>query len=105
MAITRSVAVVVLALALSACATGWVKPGASEQDLAADQAVCEQEADAEFAMGSRFKQWSVAIDKQGAYDRCMIAHGWRDKNGRIASTEPRTATRTDPPLYLPGYSR
>ena len=105
MTITRNLAVVALAFALSACAMGWVKPGASEQDLAADQATCEREADAEFAMGSRLKQLTVAVDKRGAYDRCMIAHGWRDKNGRVASTESRTATRNEPPLYLPGYSR
>lgn len=105
MTITSRVAVAALTLALSACATGWVKPGSSEQDLVTDKASCEQEADAAFATGGRLQAVTSAVDKRGAFDRCMIARGWRDKEGRIASTAPRSATPASGPLYLPGYSR
>ena len=105
MAITRSIAVVALALALSACATKWVKPGAGEQDLLADQSSCEQDAEAAFANdGGRLKALTTKIDKKGAFERCMIGRGWRDKDGRITSVQAAPATRSQP-LYLPGYSR
>jgi hypothetical protein len=106
MAITRSIAVVAVALALSACATKWVKPGAGEQDLLADQTSCEQDAEAAFANdGSRLKALTTKLDKKGAFERCMIARGWRDKDGKIASVQATPAARSTQPLYLPGYSR
>ena len=105
MTVTRSVATIALALALSACATKWVKPGASEQDLLADRANCERDAEAAFAnVDGRLERLSSKIDKQGFFDRCMIAQGWRDRDGKITSVQATPATRSDP-LYLPGYSR
>ena len=105
MAITRTIAVVGLTLALSACATKWVKPGASEQDLLADQSYCESDAEAAFARGGPLQNLSSKIDKKGAFERCMIGRGWRDKEGRITSVQAAPAARTSQPLYLPGYSR
>ena len=99
----RNVIVVALALSLSACATKWVKAGSTEQDLLTDQAYCEQDADSAFAMRGRLEALANALDKRGYFERCMIAHGWRDKDGQIASVQP--STRNDPPLSLPGYSR
>ncbi len=105
MTIKRSLAVVALAIALSACATKWVKPGAGEQDLLADQSSCEQDAEAAFANGGGpLQNLSSKLDKRGYFDRCMIAHGWRDDEGRMATVQATPATRSDP-LYLPGYSR
>ena len=106
MAITRRIAVVALALALSACATKWVKPGAGEQDLLADQSYCEREAEAAFAnVNGRLERLASNLDRRGAYDRCMIAQGWRDREGRVASVQTPPASARSEPLYLPGYSR
>ena len=106
MTINRSILVVALAIALSACATKWVKPGAGEQDLLADQSSCEQDAEAAFANGgSRLQALNTKLDKKGAFERCMIGRGWRDKDGRITSVQATPAARSSQPLYLPGYSR
>jgi hypothetical protein len=104
MKIARRIAVVALALALSACATKWVKPGSSEQDLLTDQSECEADAEAAFATQGRLQNIAASVDKRGFFERCMIAHGWRDKDGKIASARAPFASRTQP-LYLPGYSR
>lgn len=72
------ISVVALALALPACATKWERAGATQQDLAADQAFCENAAENEFAgmEQGRLQGWASSLDKRGAFERCMIAHGW-----------------------------
>jgi hypothetical protein len=77
----QRVAVVALALAISACATQWEKPGTTAQDLASDQAFCENAAENAFAKmdEGRLQGWASALDKRGAFERCMIARGWGTK--------------------------
>ena len=77
----QRVAVVALALATSACATQWEKPGSTRQDLTTDQAVCENAAENEFSKRDegRLQGWATALDKRGYFERCMIAHGWGTK--------------------------
>jgi hypothetical protein len=71
-------AVVALALATSACATQWERPSSTQQDLATDQAFCEITAENAFANmdEARLHGWASALDKRGAFERCMIARGW-----------------------------
>ena len=70
-------AVVALALATSACAAQWERPGSTQQDLATDQAFCENAAENAFYMDEgRLQGWASALDKRGAFERCMIARGW-----------------------------
>ena len=77
----RRVAVVALALALSACATEWERPGSTQQDLATDQAFCENATETEFSNRDegRLQGWSTSLDKRGYFERCMIARGWGTK--------------------------
>jgi hypothetical protein len=78
MRFVQTVTVAALALALCACATKWEKPGSTQQDLAADQAFCENAAENEYANRDegRLQSWATSLDKRGFYERCMIAHGW-----------------------------
>jgi hypothetical protein len=71
-------AVAALALAISACATQWDRPGSTEEDLASDRAFCENAAENEFAgmEEGRLQGWATALDRRGAFERCMMAHGW-----------------------------
>ena len=77
----QTVSVAALALALSACAAKWEKPGSTQQDLAADQAFCENAAASEYGNRDegRLQSWTTSLDKRGFYERCMIAHGWGAK--------------------------
>ena len=77
----QRIAVVALALASSACATQWERPGSTAQDLAADQAFCENAAENAFAKmdEGRLQGWASALDKRGAFERCMMARGWGTK--------------------------
>ena len=81
MRFTQTVTVAVLALALSACAAKWEKPGSTQQDLAADQGLCEKSAENEYANRDegRLQGWVTSLDKRGFYERCMIAQGWGTK--------------------------
>jgi hypothetical protein len=74
----QRIAVVALALASSACATQWERPGSTREDLATDQEFCETTAKDEFANRDegRLQGWATALDRRGAYERCMMAHGW-----------------------------
>ena len=74
----QGIAVAVLALAASGCATKWERSGATSQDLAADRAFCENTAEKAFADRDegRLRAWETALDKRGAFERCMMAHGW-----------------------------
>lgn len=107
MNIVRNVAVVALALAASACATKWVKPGATEQELAQDQARCEIDTENEFADATRgVKALGSYVDRRGYLERCMIARGWRDKATQTANVQaPPPASDTELPLRFPVYSR
>lgn len=77
----QRVAVVALALASSACAAQWERPGSTQQDLATDRAFCENAAENEFANRDegRLQGWATSLDKRGAFERCMIARGWGTK--------------------------
>ena len=77
----QRVGAVALALATSACAKQWEKPGSTVQDLTTDQAVCENAAENEFSNRDegRLQGWATSFDKRGYFERCMIAHGWGTK--------------------------
>jgi hypothetical protein len=77
----QRIAVVALALAASACATEWERPGSTAQDLAADQAFCENATETEFSRRDegRLQGWASSLDKRGYFERCMIARGWGTK--------------------------
>jgi hypothetical protein len=107
MKIIRSVAVIAFALALSACATKWAKPGAGEQELAQDQARCEQDTENEFADATGgLKGLGSYVDRRGYFERCMIIRGWRDRATQTADVQaPSPSSETDLPLRFPVYSR
>jgi hypothetical protein len=105
MNLIRRAAVVALALASAACATDWIKPGASEQELLADKGSCEREAENEYASGG-LQGVSTFVDRRGYFDRCMIARGWRDKAAETAIVQDTPpAAETELPLRFPVYSR
>jgi hypothetical protein len=81
MRFSQRIAVVTLVLAVSACATQWERPGSTEQDLAADEAFCENAAEKEFSDRDegRLQGWASSLDKRGYFERCMIAQGWGTK--------------------------
>jgi hypothetical protein len=111
MKFTRTPIVAVLSLALCGCASPtWVRSGATEQDLLTDQYYCERdvrqsnfgetkESDEKQAaggwtaagdsIGSGMSSLGAAIGKRQFFDRCMVAHGWRDQND--AETPPPTS--------------
>jgi hypothetical protein len=74
----QRVAVVALALAISGCAVQWERQGSTQQDLATDRAFCENAAENAFANKDegRLQGWATALDKRGAFERCMMARGW-----------------------------
>ena len=105
MKLIRRVAVVALALASSACATEWVKPGGSEQELLADKGSCERDAESEFKSGG-LQGVGTFVDRRGYFDRCMIARGWRDKKSETAIVQDAPPpSDTELPLRFPVYSR
>jgi hypothetical protein len=106
MKIVRSVAVIALALAFAACATKWVRPGATEQDLAQEQARCERDTDIEFSDATGgLKGLGSYVDRRGYFERCMINRGWRDRATQTETAEVQPTSDTDLPLRFPVHSR
>lgn len=72
--------------ALSGCASGWVKPGATSSDFAVDQKVCEAKAKAT----NDNQNWSGPYNEGILANKCLEELGWArtgaaDPNRAIAS--------------------
>lgn len=120
-------------LAIAGCAhPTWVKPGASDQDLLTDQYYCERDvrqsnfgeqqeseaaqlqggyAAAGDSIGTGIANLGAAIGRKEFFNRCMMAHGWRDQPNAsapavampIAAQHPAVTLETAPdsPASLP----
>jgi hypothetical protein len=67
-------ALAIVAVTASGCArTVWNKPGATQQDFAADAYNCERDARQSGYFGRGILG---AANFQAFEERCMVAHGW-----------------------------
>lgn len=70
---------------LAGCGSGWVKPGASQQQFGEDRSECLKEA--ERPGGSVFiNPFTGVFGQEGHTDRrlynaCMVEHGWSQNGG------------------------
>jgi clan AA aspartic protease (TIGR02281 family) len=79
---------VALAAAIALCVAGcarnvWVKPGATQADFNVDRYDCERDARQSGYFGTGLVG---ALNMQGFYNRCMVAHGWRLERQRQTQT-------------------
>jgi hypothetical protein len=79
----------VAALALVGCApTVWNKPGATEQDLAADRYGCEKDARQSQYFGGGIMG---AINMHNFFKECLVAHGWTQEGASPLQGSPSAA--------------
>jgi hypothetical protein len=70
---------------LAGCSSGWVKPGASQQEFGEDRSTCLKEA--ERPGGSVFINPFTGMfghetyTDSRLYNACMVDHGWSKSSG------------------------
>ena len=70
---------------LAGCSSGWVKPGASQQDFGEDRSTCLQQA--ERPSGPVYINPFTGFFEHGSYtnsrlyNACMVEHGWSRSGG------------------------
>lgn len=93
---------------LTACAPAvWEKRGATQQDFNVDSYACEKDTRQSGYYGGGI---AGAVNMQGFYSKCMVAHGWsaRQQTGTRAAaptsmraTQPSSSTIGDQPTESP----
>jgi hypothetical protein len=68
------IAIIMCGMLLGCASSQWVKPGASQADLAHDKAQCHYEGLKSVAGSS---ETITAFDQIGVENACMRAKGWR----------------------------
>lgn len=75
----RSIAFVVVCIALAACAPHWVKPNATDQEFSRDSSACDAEADQAIKGMDTYIRGPVKATRDWAYDTCMAKKGWTEQ--------------------------
>ena len=82
-------------LALTACASSWSKPGATQADYNKDSYECERDMRQSGGYGTGL---AGALSAQGFAERCMIARGYTKNTNQSASSPSQNG---DEPIFIP----
>lgn len=86
---------IVSSLTISGCAPMmWDKPGASQQDFAADQYSCEKDARQSAYFGGGI---IGAINMRNFYKECMVAHGYTEHGNTPLEGSPSVSSEIAQP--------